>query len=109
MGKQSHGTIHHADVTVECPSCGRRFRHPHHAGVAEDSGEFIVVQFKSKQNECWGVLRVPVELVFWAKKRDDAWAAEKSQRSRHEDALGQMAARINNSSREAGPIDCRDD
>ena len=66
MAKQSHGTIHHADTTVVCPDCGRKFIHPHHAGVAEDWGEFISVQFKSKQTGRWGVLRVPVELVSGA-------------------------------------------
>jgi hypothetical protein len=57
MGKQSHGTKHHADTTVMCPSCGRKFTHPHHAGVAEDWAEFIGVQFKSKQTERRRVLR----------------------------------------------------
>src|SRR5215204_3217818 len=53
MGKQSHGTTHHADTTVVCPSCGRKFIHPHHAGVAEDWGEFVGVQFRSKQDGRW--------------------------------------------------------
>ena len=66
MGKQSHGTKHHADTTVVCPSCGCKFTHPHHAGVAEDWAEFIGVQFKSKQTEQWGVLRVPIELFSGA-------------------------------------------
>src|SRR4051812_30718392 len=95
MGKQSHGTIHHADTTVACPSCGRKFVHTHHAGVAEDWGEFIGVQFKSKQTGRWGVLRVPRELVFWGDTRRAAWDAELAQRPRkHSDAMAHMAARI---------------
>jgi hypothetical protein len=95
MAKQSHGTIHHADTTVVCPSCDRKFTHPHHAGVAEDWGEFIGVQFKSKQTGRWGVLRVPIELVFWGDTHREAWAAEEVQRPRkHGEALSQMAARI---------------
>jgi hypothetical protein len=95
MGKQSHGTIHHADTTVLCPDCGRKFTHPHHAGVAEDWGEFIGVQFKSKQTGRWGVQRVPIELVFWGETRRDAWDAELAQRPRGlSEAMAQMAARI---------------
>ena len=95
MAKQSHGTIHHADTTVVCPSCSRKFTHPHHAGVAEDWGEFIGVQFKSKQTGRWGVLRVPIELVFWGDTRAQAWADEEAQRPRkHDEAMPQMAARI---------------
>ena len=95
MAKQSHGTVHHADTRVDCPSCGRRFTHPHHAGVAEDWGEFVSVQFKSKQNGRWGVLRVPRELVFWGDTRREAWNAELAQRpSQDGEALERMAARI---------------
>lgn len=95
MGKQSHGTIHHADTTVVCPGCGQKFTHPHHAAVAEDWGEFIGVQFKSKQSGRWGVLRVPIELVFWGDTRREAWDAEIAQRPRkHGEAMAQMAARI---------------
>jgi len=91
MAKQSHGTIHHADTTVVCPSCGRKFIHPHHAGVAEDWGEFIGVQFKSKQTGRWGVLRVPIELVFWGDTQREAWAAEIEQRPRtHGEAIAQL-------------------
>lgn len=92
MGKQSHGTIHHVDSTVVCPDCSRKFIHPHHAGVAEDWGEFIGVQFKSKQDGRWGVLRVPVELVFWADKRSEAWAAEEAQRPRTKDEALRLIA-----------------
>jgi hypothetical protein len=62
----SHGTVHHADSTVVCPSCGRRFLHPHHTIVGEDRGEVISVGFKSKQNGRWGALQVPAEDVYWA-------------------------------------------
>jgi hypothetical protein len=91
MGKQSHGTTHYADTTVECPSCGRKFIHPHHAGVAEDWGEWVGVQFKSKQDGRWGVLRVPIELIFWGDSRREAWDAEIAQRPRNrEEALARM-------------------
>lgn len=105
MARQSHGTIHHADTTVVCPSCGRKFRHPHHAGVAEDWGEFIGVQFKSKQTGRWGVLRVPIELVFWGGTRQEAWAAEEAKRPRKRgEALAHLAARIAALRRERGRV-----
>lgn len=95
MAKQSHGTKHHADTTVVCPSCSRKFIHPQHAGVAEDWGEFVSVQFKSKRTGRWGVLRVPIELVFWGDTHREAWDAEIAQRPRkHDEALSRMAARI---------------
>jgi hypothetical protein len=95
MGKQSHGTTHYADTTVVCPSCGRKFIHPHHAGVAEDRGEFVGVQFTSKQDGRWGVLRVPIELIFWGDTHREAWDAEIAQRpGNREEALARMAARI---------------
>lgn len=94
MSKPSRGHMRHADTTVTCPDCGRRFTHPHHAGVSQQ-GEFLSVQFKSKQTGRWGVLRVPVELVFWADARREAWDAEMAQRPRtHNEAINQMAARI---------------
>jgi len=78
-----------------CPGCGRKFTHPHHAGVAEDWAEFIGVQFKSKQTGRWGLLRVPIELVFWGDTRAEAWSAEEQQRPRsHGEAMARMAARI---------------
>jgi hypothetical protein len=95
VGKQSHGTVHHADTSVECPGCGRKFIHPHHCGVAEDWGEFIGVQFKSKQTGLWGVIRVPRDLVFWGETHRAAWDAELAQRPRTvDDALVRIQARI---------------
>ena len=55
---RSRGIRHHADVTVTCPRCSHRFQHPHHTAVTEFPGEVIEVQFKSKQDERWGVLRI---------------------------------------------------
>jgi hypothetical protein len=63
--------------------------------VAEDWGEFIGVQFKSKQTGRWGVLRVPAEVVFWGDTHREAWDAEIAQRPRkREEAMAHMAARI---------------
>jgi hypothetical protein len=101
VGKQSHGTIHHADTTVVCPSCGEKFTHPHHPGVAEGWGEFVGVQFKSKQTGRWGVIRVPKELVFWGETHREAWDAELAQRPTHKEALARMAERINDPNRPA--------
>lgn len=110
MAKQSHGTKHHADTTVVCPNCSQKFTHPHHAGVAEDWGKFISVQFKSKQTGRWGVLRVPIELVFWGDTHREAWAGEEAQRPRtHGEATSQMAARIAAAPREGNRPRGRED
>jgi hypothetical protein len=62
----SRGRIHHADSTVECPDCSRRFT----TGtiVAEYHGH-IGIRFKSKQTGQWGHVRVPVEQVVWSDER----------------------------------------
>jgi hypothetical protein len=80
---RSRGHRHHADTKVTCPDCGKTFVHPHHAGVAERAG-FLSVQFKSKQSGRWGVLRVPVERVFWGDTHREAWDAEIAQRRKVE-------------------------
>ena len=52
---QSRGFVHHADSTVTCPDCGRRFRTG--TAVAECHGR-VSVSFKSKQTGLWGAVRV---------------------------------------------------
>ena len=69
---RSRGIRHHADVTVTCPRCSHRFQHPHHTAVTEFPGEVIEVQFKSKQDERWGVLRIPVNDLCWGETRSEA-------------------------------------
>jgi hypothetical protein len=65
----SRGRVHHADSTVECPNCGRRFRTG--TVVAESRGH-IGVRFKSKQTGQWGHIRVPAESVRWTAKPEEA-------------------------------------
>ena len=71
---RSRGIRHHADVTVTCPGCSRRFQHPHHTAVTEFPGEVIEieVQFQSKQDGRWGAFRIPVNDVGWGETRSEA-------------------------------------
>jgi hypothetical protein len=69
---RSRGIRHHADVTVTCPGCSRRFQHPNHTAVTEFPGDVIEVQFKSKQDERWGAFRIPVNDVGWGETRSEA-------------------------------------
>ena len=75
---KSRGYVHHADSTVTCPDCGRRFVTPTHAAAAENLSQgFIGIQFKSKQpdrqDRPWGVIRVPVGAITWGWAHREAW------------------------------------
>ena len=77
---KSRGYVHHADSTVICPDCGRRFITPTHAAVAESLSQgFVGISFKSKQPERqesgrpWGVIRVPATAITWGRTYREAW------------------------------------
>jgi hypothetical protein len=77
---RSRGYVHHADSTVTCPDCGRRFITPTHAVVGENLSQgFVGIQFKSKQADrqesgrSWGVIRVPVSAITWGRTHREAW------------------------------------
>lgn len=79
----SRGIVHHADSTVTCPDCGRRFRTGTVIAEGPDTtrpGErMVVVSFRSKQEEHanqWGQIRVPAESVTWTVERVQAWDKE---------------------------------
>jgi hypothetical protein len=78
----SRGYIHHADSTVTCPDCGRRFITPTHAAVSEQIGRGVIgISFKSKDpgrqqsGRPWGVVRVPATAITWGRSNREAWDA----------------------------------
>ena len=76
----SRGYVQHAESTVTCPGCGRRFITPIHAAVAESLSQgFVGLSFKSKQPErqesgrLWGVIRVAATAITWGRTYREAW------------------------------------